>query len=779
MNEFTMRFLILGSIITILIGFGVWWFFIHSSSDRIVEENGVKFVKALDVACETNQPVYLEFQMPQPFVASLKEKVEEFSNWVSKKLGFGGPELNIPIQTFNDPYYKVYWEYFPPDPPYSFGQGVLETAASIFAPWSEDLPWSSNFMLTLTFDTAFLGLDILGVKEVKGAITSTGRAAANKLVSKIASISPKTFEKARMVWNAIENAGDVVVENLGKAEKVVVKGGKLVLKEGKFVGGVTTAYTVFCLITEDKTLEECLKESVILGIGTDATKIFVSKYTFPKVKLKLQSKIYAIKNKFSVKFEDFKKIFSSSTDEIAEEDLIPILKESVGEKGWKYNENLKKFIASSEDDVAKENVINPLEEYASQKGYPNRIDDFDIIYEYDEQGKVKGIKEVIYDPKTLKEKIKERILYPVEEKLGRLSEKIMSDRMLDSDGFKEFSEFSKEYFEKNPDKAKEFLKLVGVEVKNEDEALRMLSEKWSKIAREAEEGYYFLVVEKGSKIESLVDKLDDIKLTSSHVYQDSRSVVREYLYNIVESGDKEEAGNLWNLLNGKRLRVKEDIEVFSRGTFGYMFLRIQDLYTPLGATYWDRYFSYYGYPSLEANKKGFCQTRCEDGKVCVQLGACVREFDLPESCANKGITSIKLKRDSIIAKDPRFYLVSPCYAKLKIYVDGDTVYVEPYMKIDDKKNYCYATAGLVNWYVGSEVSAYAVRCVSTSLCAVGTGGIGTLDAILACFGLGKGFTGACSIVSNLAGLLVDVFREGVLIYPDVYKNMPNLIDFKL
>jgi hypothetical protein len=161
------------------------------------------------------------------------------------------------------------------------------------------------------------------------------------------------------------------------------------------------------------------------------------------------------------------------------------------------------------------------------------------------------------------------------------------------------------------------------------------------------------------------------------------------------------------------------------------------------------------------------------------LGACVRQFELPESCVNKGINSIKLKRDSLVAKDPRFYLVSPCYAKLKIYVEGDTLYVEPYMKIDDKKNYCYATAGLVNWYVGSEIGDYAVRCVSASFCAVATGGVGILDAVLACFGFGKGFTGVCSIVSNLAGLIVDIFRDTVLIYPDVYKSMPNLIDFKL
>lgn len=767
MNEFTMRFLIIGSIITILVGFGVWWFFIHTSSDRIVEENGAKFVKAVGVACESGQPVYLDFQMPQPFVASLKEKTEEFFHQISRKIGLGGQEINIPLQTFNDPYYKIYWEYFPPEPPYSFGQGILETAASIFAPWSEDLPWSSNFMATLLIDSFTLGLDVFGLGEIKGAITSKGKEVTRWLGSKFRKISPENFQKITQIWNAIENGGDVIIEKLGKAEKIVVKGGKLLIKEGTFVGRVTATYTVFCLVTQDKTLGECLKEGVILGIGADVAKIVVQKYAYPRLKSKLEAKVKQIKTKFSLKLEEFKQMFSSSIDEIADEDIIPSLKESVGEKGWRYDEKLKKFVASADDKIAKEEVINPLQEYALQKGFPNRVDDFTIVYDADG----KTIKEVIYDPRSFTDRLKEKILYPIERKLGRLSEEIMSDKMLTSEGIGELSSGAKQYFERNPEKAKEFLKLAGVEVKDSKEAVRILSSKLARMEDEAARDIFFVVMEKNSKLENLVTALERGEATTEFL--------EGYLDNILIERDSKEAKNLWNLLNGKRLRVKEDAEIFMRGTFGYMILRIQDLYTPLGATYWDRYFSYYGYPSLEVQKKGFCQTQCEDGKICVQLGACVREYDLPESCANKGITSIKLKRDSIVAKDPRFYLVSPCYARLKIYVEDDTLYVEPYMKVEDKKNYCYATAGLVNWYVGSEIAAYVVRCVSATLCAVGTAGAGALDAILACFGLGKKFSGPCSIVSNLAGLLVDLFREGVLIYPDVYKNMPHLIDFKL
>ena len=775
MNEFTMRFLIIGSIITILIGFGVWWFFIHSSSDRIVEESGIKFVKAVDAACETNRIVEINFEMPQPFAGSLKERTEEFFREVQKMIGIGGTEINIPFQMFNDPYYKVYWEYFPPDPPYSFGEGVLETAASIFAPWSEDLPWTSNFMATVLIDSFTLGIDIFGFGKITGGIASKGKAAMSLFRKKLEGISPELFEKATKAWNAIQEAADIVIENFGKAGKLVIKGGKIVVKEGKFIGVVTSTYTVFCLVTQDKTLGECLKEGVILGFGADVAKVVTEKYVYPKLKLKLEAKIEGIKARFSIKWEEFKRSFYSSVDETIDEDIIPSLKEEVGKKRWQYDPELKKFRANIDNERAREEVINPLQEYVDSKGYPDRVDDFTIIY--DKDGKT--IKEVIYDPKSITDKLKEKILYPIEEKLGRLSEKVMSNRMLDSGSFKEFSEFSKEYFEKNPERAKEFLRLAGIKVENSDEALRILSQRFSRIEREVQEDIFFVVVEKDSKLEKLIDKLDDIKLSSLDVYHDQRHAVREYLYKIIENSDKDEAKKLWNLLNGKRLRIKEDVEVFSRGTFGYMILRIQDLYTPLGATYWDRYFSYYGYPSLEVQKKGFCQTQCEDGKICVQLGACVRAFDLPESCVDKGISSIKLKRNSTVAKDPRFYLVSPCYSKLKIYVEGDTVYVEPYMKADDKKNYCYATAGLVNWYIGSEIAVYITKCVSAALCAVFTTGAGVVDAVLACVGLGKGFTGVCSIVTNLAGMIVDIFRETTLVYPDVYKNMPYLIDFKL
>lgn len=792
LNEYTLRFLVVGGVIAVLVGFGLWWFFIHNSSDKIAEQNAYNFYKSVEYVCETGEEKTLKFELEQNRIASLKDEIENGINWVKKKIGLGGPELEIPVQLFNDPYYKVYWEYFPPEPPYQFGQGVLETAASVFIPWSEDLPWSSNFLLTVTLDSVFLGMDIFGLETAaeagkEGTIT-VGRKIANKIRDKIESISPETFAKLKRAWNALENGADDVIENMGKLKRGVIKAGKFVVREGKFIGKVTAGYTLLCLAMQDKTLGDCLKEGVIVGIGADVTKIILQKFVIPKVQNYLKTKIAQAKRRFSIKMDDLKdKISSYFKEEVEESDELAELWKK---KGWEYDSSLKHWrIAKDFGDEAVENVINPLEEYARENGWPDRIDDIFVpVYEVDEYGRVKGIKEVILDEDPFFERIKKKIVLPFEEKIARLEETVMSDRVLDSDSFSKLSESMKRYFEENPEDAVEFLKRAGVKVTNEDEALRLISIKITKLQKEADEGIFFTVIERGSKMEKLVNNIDERlyelfmegkDISEETILYETQDIVRRYLKeDVIKSSS--ESKNLWNLLNGKRLRLKEDAEIFSRGTLGYAILRIQDLYTPLGATYWDRYFSYYGYPSKEKPPEGYCQTSCQDGAICIQLGACVRAYPLPEACQAKGIDSIKLKRNSIVAPDPRFYLVSPCYSELKIYQQGDTIYVEPYMPLSySKKNYCYATAGLVNWYVGLEAGEYVAKCVSAALCAVATAGAGVLDAVAACFGFGQKFTGACSVVSEFVGLIIDVYRETQLIYPDVYKNRPDLIDFKI
>jgi len=798
MNEFTLRFLVVGGILAVLIGFGIWWFFIHSSTDRIAEQNGYNFYKAVEYVCETGNEKELKFELYQSIIASLKDELENGINWAKRKLGVGGPELEIPVQTYNDPYYMVYWEQFPPEPPYQFGQGVLETAASVFMPWSEDLPWSSNFLMTVTLDSMFLGLDIFGIKEVKEFTGKYTKRIAQKIADKIESISPETFSKLQKIWNAIENGGDAVVENLGKTEKIIVKGGKFVVKEGKFIGKVTAGYTMFCLVTSDKTLGDCLKEGVVVGLGADVAKITLQKFVIPKVNNYLKTKIAETKRTFSIKAENIKeKVVGYFKEEVEESDE---LYELWKQKGWEYDTTKNVWYVKKDlgGDVVDE-IITPLEEYAKEKGYPARIDDIFIpTYELDEQGRIVGIKEVTLDKEGFFEKIKNKIVLPFEKKIGKWEEEIMSEKVLDSESFAEFAYDTREYFNADPKRAQEFLKMNGIKVKDPYEAVNLINTKLAKLEDEADKGLFFTVMEKNSKLEILVNDLDDLWSTTSDVVgarQSQYMMTADYWDDIIKNGDKEEAKNLWNLLNGKRLRLKEDVEVFSRGTLGYAILRIQDLYTPLGATYWDKYFSYYGYPSKLKPPEGYCQTSCQDGAICVQLGACVRAYPLPEACAAKGIQSIKLKRNSIVAPDPRFYLVSPCYSKLKIYQEGDTIYVEPYMVPGyGKKNYCYATAGLVNWYVGMEAGEYAAKCISSALCGVaismtGVGApLGIMDIIKVCLGfvvpIKKGTevittTSPCSVVSELVGLLMDVYRETQFVYPDAYANRPDLIDFKI
>lgn len=169
MTEFKIRFLI-GIIIAILIGFALYFFVITNEEDKKVDATGFKFVQTVGAICEDGREREMDIDLPQPWTAGLKDKFEDSVNWVKKTIGAGGPELEIPVQTFNDPYYSIYWELFPPEPPYYLGQDVQGTLASLFIPWSEDLPWSSNFFATVTMDVVFMGIDVYGAKGSKAFI---------------------------------------------------------------------------------------------------------------------------------------------------------------------------------------------------------------------------------------------------------------------------------------------------------------------------------------------------------------------------------------------------------------------------------------------------------------------------------------------------------------------------------------------------------------------------------------------------------------------------------
>lgn len=139
----------------------------------------------------------------------------------------------------------------------------------------------------------------------------------------------------------------------------------------------------------------------------------------------------------------------------------------------------------------------------------------------------------------------------------------------------------------------------------------------------------------------------------------------------------------------------------------YAILRVQDIFTPAGATYLDRSIS------------NIAGATCEPGDLCLKMGtAYVRPYSLEESsCLAKGVTQIKLKRGSMVSSDPKFYLVSPCFAMLEISKEGNTIYIEPKIcknkpkGYENNPNYCFATAGMVNFYVSDEIASLAVGLV--------------------------------------------------------------------
>jgi len=195
---------------------------------------------------------------------------------------------------------------------------------------------------------------------------------------------------------------------------------------------------------------------------------------------------------------------------------------------------------------------------------------------------------------------------------------------------------------------------------------------------------------------------------------------------------KGEGGLLKGLFERKVLLVPEKYEPLKYQAT-YAILRLQDIFTPAGATYVDRYFS------LSKD------VICEPGDLCLKIGSVyIDKRSLEEStCFEKGVTEIKLKRGSTVASDPRFYLVSPCFAMLEITKEGNTIYIEPKICKNKPKgyenlnNYCFATKDMVNFYVSDEAASLIVGFIP-----------GYGQALQ--FGL-------------------DVFREAIITYPYAYE----------
>ncbi|MEM5813379.1 MAG: hypothetical protein QXU71_03400, partial [Candidatus Aenigmatarchaeota archaeon] len=108
----------LGVVIAIILAFCFWYFFLRTTPEDIAERSAYRFVKAIDELCieylsnsDANKTVDIE--LPQLKSASLMDELNSALDELSKFFNIGAPKP--PLQMFNDPYFYLYWETFPPE----------------------------------------------------------------------------------------------------------------------------------------------------------------------------------------------------------------------------------------------------------------------------------------------------------------------------------------------------------------------------------------------------------------------------------------------------------------------------------------------------------------------------------------------------------------------------------------------------------------------------------------------------------------------------------------
>lgn len=879
-EEIGIRFLI-GIFIAILIGFLFWWFVVHNESDRIVERNFLKFYNALDEAClkqsTEDNPTFVYVELPQEganLLEKLKNEAEEFFGSI-----FGREKIEIPFQAFEDPYYNFHWERFPPESPYKIGTNIPETLAAIFIPWSEDLPWSSNLFLTLSFEFLFFGIDVFETEEL---IKPTLRKFKNSLAQRASSVFKRIRNNEGILTrifdfmegkideiNHIKENFELFLKKRGDEIEYIIKIGKEIKEEGRFIFKSTAFYTIICLNIFDKTLGECLVEGSILSTGVGIPAKYVSQKIASLARKKIQTLIWDlednIKRFFSKKkeyldeyfnflrgniyyfkgflkderealkniedFEYYIKLAKEKLEEISGKENIDEIKsilrdstnhlkkakKAIGDLLEKIQEedNRKKLsviirdldeeINNLDEIIKKESVINlrrEIKEIAQLEESFNKIieenrkfsrkalmdlgfeiktidtpdgrKDFlvlekgkmfeeikltvsicrkninicryhsrykDFAFEFDQNGK---LIRVVYDPiESVKDEIiklfKTPILY-----LKKLSGKMINKKFISNDAAYEALELFKEELVGNAGLKLKLLVEVLRESGYEVTAETVLSRIEKTIERLKNEDIIGILVAKDSPLDELLENIGEESV------ENLGSLIRQHLSKkLLEERDPLEIKRFWDFINGKSFRVREDLGIFFRvNPIGYATLRAIDLYTPIGASYWDRLISYYGYEGKKV--PAGCQTSCEEKKICLQLGACIRQFDLPESCQRINIDNIKLARNSIVASNPRFYLVSPCFSNLKIYIRDDenerNIYIQPILKSEKKINYCYATSGFVNLYISTYIATY----LSQIACTFVGGPVGTL---------------ACGF---LLELFFEILKEATLVWPSAY-----------
>ena len=456
-----------------------------------------------------------------------------------------------------------------------------------------------------------------------------------------------------------------------------------------------------------------------------------------------------------IKLDDFE----SYAESISEEIVVKPTKKALKKAGF-VEENGKLILK----DPQNENFQN-FESYAKyyKEKYgklPERVGDFELRYD-PTTGK---LKEVVYDPETIGKRFREKTIDPLMNTLKiSASKNLISAELVDASAAEKASLILKYRLEENPELADEFCEVLGMDKKELFSNLEDLYD--------ASKNSVGIVVGANTRVPDFVEKLATMRVEES-----SREIVDEYLLEYVKKlkSDAAEREAFKRFLQGKDYGLKEFLAAtIRRSPIGFAFLSAIDLYTPLGATWWDIQLSYYGYEGRRLPTG--CQPSCERGKICYQLGACFREYDLPQSCKKLGIKNMKLERDSIVAKNPRFYLVSPCYGEAQIYIDGDerTIFVKVLLDPNKQPNYCYAYKMFVDYYILYEASEKIARCVIAVVCAATS--LDIPSAILVCLTGNAG--GLCGLLVDIIGFATEVFKETFLVWPTVYQNFPGFADW--
>lgn len=716
-----------GLILAVLIVFSVWFIF-HNRYETITEQNVNKLAQAINEVCKNGATKEINFYAPQ--AAGFKGQLYQMAGGVGLE-NLAGVVLGT-VDVGTDPYFYIYYESFPSD---IFGIFMI-------APWSEEMPWSSNILATATIDALALGMDFgfdIVAKSIKRAtryIADAGESALDVI---------KAGVRSKMGDELV----DIIVDVKEKTVKIVKQGKELLPKTKKVGRRLALEYAASvgaCYFFTDKDIEECMVYGLLGPVMIES-----SRYAFRKAYDE-----FVDWWKYHIKWK------------LKPEELGELL-EKVGKKGD--GALVEKLMDEGVIKKVREHLVvenedyqKILTEYWISKGRPSMLGSFVFETEVGAPTKLKRIifreregilnkfKEAFYKIKLIIKGSEEGIYSP--HALGELATRIETLQP------NEFASILKN--------AKARGVKIAVDVNKMDEVTKFQKQVAKTLKEQADKGT-LLFVEEGSGLATFLKNTDPSSLPDFGVeVHNYLTILRnpddlKRIYGWSDSLINEEFKNFYELCTGKKTMKLAD-EVRSLGKkVDYILLRYQDLYTPVGASYWD----------LKYSPIHLGIGACPPNSLCLTSGTLAgRTIGIRmEACEANGI-DVKLRRDSLTAPDPPFYLVSPCFTHLKIWKESNTVYVEPQLckrltlpqEFRKLPNYCFASSTLVDYYTTSEGTSFAIDLTTSVigiLCSVVTLGVGTPLCMI-----------AMDTIGDAIAMGIDVARETMTAYPYSYNYLP-------